>query len=117
MVIPVYRVSDGGALCDWIYQSRDEPRSLGAISKIPADRFHQRFHEAAIRRAPRNHPEIPDIFSNAPVSPLNSGLYTGRTLYCYLLFHVLANKSFELKEILIPFLLLLDSELNAILTQ
>ena len=44
-------------------------------------------------------------------------LRTGSTLYCYLLFHVLSNKLFELKEILIPFLLLLALELNAILTQ
>ena len=117
MVSLVDRVSGGETLCDWIYQSRDEPRSLGAISKIPADRFHQRFHEAAILLAPRNHPKIPDIFSDAPVSPLNSTLYTGRTLYCYSLFHVLVNKLFELKEVIIPFLLLLALELNAILTQ
>ena len=33
MVITVYGVSKGEAFCDWIYKSRDEPRSLGA--KIP----------------------------------------------------------------------------------
>ena len=40
MVIPVYEVSEGEALCDWIYYSRDEPRSLDAkiqnsVRRIP----------------------------------------------------------------------------------
>ena len=40
MVIPVYGVSEGEALCDWIYESRDEPRRLGVKIQNP-DRFHQ----------------------------------------------------------------------------
>ena len=41
MVILVHGVSEGEALCDWIYQSRDESKSLDAKSKIQSDRFHQ----------------------------------------------------------------------------
>ena len=42
MVISVYGLSGGEVLCDWIYESRDEPRNLGAkiqnpVWQIPPD--------------------------------------------------------------------------------
>ena len=51
MVIPVYGVSEGEALSDWIYKSHIEPRSLGAKSKIQSDRFDQTFYEARMLKA------------------------------------------------------------------
>ena len=49
-------------------------------SKIQSDRFHQMFREEETLKALG---KIPDIFFSAPVSSLNSTLYTGRTVYCF----------------------------------
>ena len=76
MVIPVYRVSEGEV-------HSDEPRSLGAkipnqVRQIPPDVP----SGGDVKSSQKDSTKIPDIFS-ALVSPLNSTLYTGKTVYCY----------------------------------
>ena len=92
MVILVFGGSKGKALCDWVFQSRDEPRSLGAkiqntVRETPPDVP----RDEDVKSSQRDNRKIPDIFFSMPGSPLNSTLYTGRTVYCYWLFHVLIN--------------------------
>ena len=65
----------------------------------------------------KDNPKIPDILFSAPVSPLNPTLYTGRTVSCYELFHVLINKLFELNEVLIHLFVTVSLRINAIVTQ
>ena len=64
-VIHVYGVSEGDALCDWIYQSRDEPRSFDAKSQIQLERFHQAFCGAVTLKALRETTLRYQIFSSA----------------------------------------------------
>ena len=93
------------------------PEVLEQKSKIQADRFHQTFRVAGtLKSSQKDNPKIPDIIT-ALVGPLNSTLYTGRTVYCYSLFHVLINKLFELNEVLIHLFVAVSLRINAILTQ
>ena len=101
MVIPVYGVSEGEDLCDWIYTNpMMSPEVLVQKSKIQSDRFHQTFC-GDIKSSQKDNPMIPDIFFSTPVSPSNSTVYTGRIVYSYWLFYVLVNKLLELNEVLI----------------
>ena len=70
-----------------------------------------------IKSSQRDNPKIPDIFFSIPVSPLNSTLYTGKTVYCYSLFHVLVNKLLELNKVLIHLFVAVSLRINAIIIQ
>ena len=70
-----------------------------------------------IKSSERDNPKIPDIFFSMLVSALNSTLYTGRTVYCYWLFHMLVNKLLELNKVLIHFFVAVSLRINTILTQ
>ena len=79
MVIPVYVVSEGKALYDWIYWSRDEPRGLGAKIQNPVRHILTDVPWGVdVKSSLKDNLKIPDIFFSATVNPLNSTLYTGR---------------------------------------
>ena len=94
------------------------PEVLAQKFRIQSDRFYQTFREAGTLKAvQKDNPKIPDIFFSAPVSPSNSTVYTGRTLYCYQLFHMFINKLLELNEVLIHLFVAVSIRINSILTQ
>ena len=80
----MYVISEGDALCDWIYWSHDELRSLGAKIQTPVWQIPPDVPWGGdIKNFQKNNPKTPDIFLSAPVSPLTSTVQTERN--CILL--------------------------------